>query len=136
MNILWIKVGGLWPLNTGGRLRSYHIVSELSQRHRVTVLTTHGPGEDPEALSKNLPQCERVLSFPFNAPKQGTVRFARALIRSWFSRFSVDLWKWRIAVLQSEASRLLSAGAIDLCVADFLVSVPNVPLNHRIPTVF
>src|SRR5690606_32952276 len=29
LRILWVKVGGLWPANTGGRLRSYHIISEL-----------------------------------------------------------------------------------------------------------
>jgi hypothetical protein len=53
--VLWIKVGGLWPLNTGGRLRSFHILSEMSRRHRVTLLTTHGPGDDVEGLAAALP---------------------------------------------------------------------------------
>ena len=55
MRVLWVKVGGLWPKNTGGRLRSFHILSELSRRHRVTVITTHGPDEDPDALRRELP---------------------------------------------------------------------------------
>ena len=36
MRILWVKMGGLWPANTGGRVRSLQIISELSRRHRVT----------------------------------------------------------------------------------------------------
>ena len=34
MTLLWVKVGGLWPVNTGGRIRSFHILSELSRHHQ------------------------------------------------------------------------------------------------------
>lgn len=128
--ILWVKVGGLWPLNMGGRLRSFHIVSELSKRHRVTVLTTHGPGEDHGELAERLPQCERVVSFPYASPKAGTMRFAGALARSWFSSLPVDLWKCRVPALRAEVDRLLSSGDIDLCVADFLFAAPNVRFSR------
>ena len=55
MRIVWIKVGGLWPPHIGGRLRSFHLISQLSRKHRVTVLTTHGPEDDPEGLAAALP---------------------------------------------------------------------------------
>src|SRR5207249_766173 len=61
MRILWVKVGGLWPLNTGGRLRSFHTIAQLARRHRVTVLTTHGPADAPEGLDAQLADCEQVL---------------------------------------------------------------------------
>ncbi|MGZ8830417.1 MAG: glycosyltransferase [Thermoanaerobaculia bacterium] len=135
MNILWVKIGGLWPLNMGGRLRSYHMLSDLSQRHRVTVLTTHGPGEDPDALARQLPRCERVESFPYAAPKAGSLRFAGALARSWVSPLPVDLLKWRVPALRAEVDRILNAGGVDVCVADFLHAVPNVPLDSSVPVV-
>lgn len=119
----------------GGRLRSYHIISELSQRHRLTVLTTHQPGEDPAEVARQLPLCARVVSFPFAAPKAGGVRFAAALARSWLSPSPVDLLKWRVPVLRAEAERILRNGAVDLCVADFLHAVSNVPLNSSVPVV-
>lgn len=133
--ILWVKVGGLWPLHTGGRLRSFHIVSELSQQHRVTVLTTHGPGDDPQALAERLPRCERVVSFPHLSPKLGSARFVRALVRSWLSPLPVDLWKCRVPALRAEVDRLVGAGAIDVCVADFLFAAPNVPLRGAVPVI-
>lgn len=126
MRILWVKPGGLWPLNTGGRLRSFHLIAELSRRHRVTVLTTHGPADDPQGLASHLPACERVESVPYTLPKVGTARFALAVARSWMSRYPADLWRWRPAQLRARVRRILAEGP-DLCVADFLVAMPNLP---------
>jgi polysaccharide biosynthesis protein PslH len=135
MRILWVKMGGLWPLNMGGRLRSFHTISELSRRHRVTLLTTHGPGEDHEELTAHLPQCERVVSIPYAVPKVGSSRFATALLGSWLSQYPVDLWKWRVAVLRKEACRIIAAREVDLCVADFLFAIPNIPLYGPVPVI-
>src|SRR5207245_8833746 len=55
MRILWVKVGGLWPPDSGGRLRSFHLISELSRRHSVILATTQVPGDDAGALSARLP---------------------------------------------------------------------------------
>ena len=95
MRILWVKVGGLWPADRGGRLRSFHTVAELSRRHRVTVVTTHAPGEgggEAAALS----DCEKVVALPHRLAKQGSAGFALALTRSWFSTLPVDLYKARV----------------------------------------
>jgi glycosyltransferase involved in cell wall biosynthesis len=136
MRILWVKVGGLWPLTAGGRLRSFHLLSELSRRHRITVLTTHGLADDPQGLAAALPRCERVVSVPHAAAKQGTTRFAANLLRSWLSPFPVDFWRWHVPALSDLVRRSVDTGSIDLCVADFLVTTPNVPLPGAVPTVF
>lgn len=135
MRILWVKVGGLWPLNTGGRLRSFHVLSELTRRHRVVLLTTHGPGDDLEGLAARLDRCERIVSLPYAIPKHGTLRFARILLRSWLSSLPLDHWKFRVAALRSEVLRLMAAGDVDVCVADFLAAAPNVPLGGPVPAV-
>ncbi|MBI4638151.1 MAG: glycosyltransferase [Candidatus Rokubacteria bacterium] len=134
MRLLWVKVGGLWPLDTGGRIRSFHIVSEVSRRHRVTLLTTHGPREDPQGLAAALPRCE-VVSVPWALAKRGSVRFAWALLRSWPSPLPVDLHKARVPALRREVVRRVAAGGIDIVVADFLAAAPNVPLGAAVPTV-
>jgi len=135
MKILWVKVGGLWPLNVGGRLRSFHILSELSQRHCVTVVTTHRPDEDPNELSKHLPNCERVISFPYAAPKAGSLQFAGALARSWTSALPVDLLKWRVPALRAEVERILGTRGGDICIADFLYAAVNVPWDTSVPVI-
>ena len=85
MRILWVKLGALWPLNTGGRIRSFNILKELSRHHRMVLVTTHGPEDDPEALARQLPSCENVISLRHAAPKYGTLPFIGQLLASWLS---------------------------------------------------
>ena len=135
MRILWVKVGGLWPPNTGGRLRSFNILAELAREHRVTLATTHAPGEDPGALRAGLPQCADIISVPYSSPKWRSPRFPAVLLRSWASSMPVDIWKCRIPALRREVSRLLASGDVDLCIADFLFAMPNIPATS-VPLVF
>ncbi|HUF92444.1 MAG TPA: glycosyltransferase [Candidatus Limnocylindria bacterium] len=135
LRILWVKVGGLWPLNTGGRLRTFHTIAELSQRHEVTVVTTHLPGDDDHALAAQLPACARVISLPHAPTKVGSAAFVLATTRSWLSPLPLDVWRWRLPAVRQEVDRLLATGRVDLCVADFLVAVPNVPMGGPVPVV-
>src|SRR5262245_8148432 len=109
MKILWVIAGGLWPLNTGGRQRSFNILSQLSKSNSVHVITSHGPGDDPEGLKENLPDC-KVVSLSASIPRVGSAAFAVALFQSWFSRYPVDALKSRIPSLQREVLKLLSTG--------------------------
>jgi glycosyltransferase involved in cell wall biosynthesis len=133
MRILWVKIGGLWPPDRGGRLRSFHTIAELARRHRVIVATTHAPDE-AHVSRETLPGCEAVISIPHRLPKQGEAAFAWALARSWASPLPVDAWKARVPALRGEVARRLEAGGIDVCVADFLAAWPNVPQSD-VPTV-
>jgi glycosyltransferase involved in cell wall biosynthesis len=135
MQILWVKMGGLWPATSGGRVRSLQIVSELARRHRVTVLTTHGPDDDPAGLEERLSHCERVISLPHAVPKRGDGGFAAALAQSWFTPYPVDLWKWRSSTVKRTVIDLIDEGAVDLCVSDFLFAAGNVPMRGRVPVV-
>jgi len=134
MNLIWVKVGGLWPVTTGGRLRSFHILSELSRRHRVTLLTTHGPADDPDGLAAALPACG-VVSVPWALAKRGSVRFGLALGASWLSALPVDLYRSRVPTLGRHVARRLARGGVDVVVADFLAATPNVPLGGAVPAV-
>ena len=126
LRILWVKVGGLWPPNTGGRLRSLHTIAALSERHRVGLITTHPPGDDPSHLRTRLPACDWIDAIPDALPKQGTARFALAVASSWATPYPADLWRWRIPAVRARVRQRLNEG-VDLCVADFLVAMPNVP---------
>jgi glycosyltransferase involved in cell wall biosynthesis len=110
------------------------MLSELARRHPVTLVTTHGPADDPDGLRQALAHCEQVISVPLLVPKQGSAGFARALARSWFSALPVDLWKWRSAEVRRAAADVASKGT-DVVVADFLVGMPNAPLESGVPVV-
>src|SRR5262245_41561457 len=135
MRILWVKVGGLWPADRGGRLRSLHMIRELSRRHAVTVATTHADAGEQAGLFAALADCQRIASFPHRMPKQGTRDFAVALARAWASPLPVDLWKARVPALRRLAHDLVRGGQVAVCVADFLAAIPNVPPPGPLPGV-
>ncbi|MBI4477557.1 MAG: glycosyltransferase [Acidobacteria bacterium] len=130
MRILWVKVGGLWPPTSGGRIRSLQILSELSRRHEVMLVTTHESDADRDGLARAVPRCNRIISLPHVVAKKGTPAFTRALCRSWLSRDPVDLWRWRVPGLREQVQAIVSADGLDLCVADFLVAAVNMPFGH------
>jgi glycosyltransferase involved in cell wall biosynthesis len=127
MHILWVKVGGLWPLTSGGRLRSFHTLAELCRRHQVTVVTTHETVDEGNALAVRLGEAARVVSIPFAPVKRDGTGFPLALARSWASRLPVDLWKWRAPGIRDVVQRVVASGGVDLCVGDFLAAMPNIP---------
>jgi glycosyltransferase involved in cell wall biosynthesis len=134
MRILWVKMGGLWPSTTGGRVRSLRTIAELTRRHEVTVITTHGPGDDPEGLQRRLSDCQRVVSIPYLPPKRGSAAFPAAVVSSWFSRYPVDLHKWQVPEVRRQIEQMIDAGAVDMIVTDFLFASVNVPAG-KVPTV-
>jgi glycosyltransferase involved in cell wall biosynthesis len=135
MNMLWVKMGGLWPCTSGGRLRSLHTIAALAKRHKVTVVTTHGPSDDPDGLRHRLSDCQEVISIPYAAPKRGTAAFAMSLAGSWLSPDPVEMWKWRVRAVSERVREIIARDGIDICVADFLLAAPNVPLGGPVPVV-
>jgi glycosyltransferase involved in cell wall biosynthesis len=135
MRILWVKMGGLWPCTSGGRVRSLQTILALARNHEVTVVTTHGHGDDPEGLTRRLSACHQVISVPHAAPKRGSAAFAGALAGSWFSSDPVELWKWRVPEVRERVRTIIDNAGVDLCVADFLLAAANVPLGGKVPVV-
>lgn len=132
MHILWLKIGGLWPVDRGGRRRTFEILAALCRRHTVTLITTHGEHDSPRALQLALPRC-RLISVPYTLPARGTAAFAWALLRSWSSVLPVDLLKCRVPAVMATATRALAENDVDVVVADFLAAFANVP-KTQLPT--
>ena len=57
------------------------------------------------------------------------------MARSWLSPYPVDLWKWCVPEVRDKVSRLMAGNSVDLCIADFLCAVANVPLGGAVPVV-
>src|SRR6185503_13697655 len=74
-------------------------------------------------------------SFEYQVPKRGSRAFPLTVARSWLSREPVDLWKWRVTDVADCACGLMESGTVDVCIADFLFAVTNVPLQHKTPVI-
>ena len=72
MKILWVKAGGLLPLDSGGKIRSFHIASELAKTHDVTLFIFCGE-EISEAQRDLEPTFRDVVIHPLGKHPLGLV---------------------------------------------------------------
>src|SRR5437764_15475172 len=67
MKILWVKVGGLVPLDTGGKIRSYHIAKELAKNNSLTFFSAYAAHEND--VHKELESIfQKVVLCPLDMP--------------------------------------------------------------------
>ena len=85
MRILWVKAGGLVPLDTGGKIRSYHTIRELARRHEITLYTfykSHAPDSHDELEGVVSRLFARPLDLPDSRTAADAWLFARLLASS------------------------------------------------------
>ncbi|MCX7670845.1 MAG: glycosyltransferase, partial [Anaerolineae bacterium] len=61
MRILFVASRFPWPITHGDRLRAYHQLRLLSQRHRIVLLAPQPDADIEENLSVIRPFCERIV---------------------------------------------------------------------------
>jgi hypothetical protein len=108
-------------------------VSALSRHHNVTLITTHGPGDDPEGLARQLPDCHQVISIPYDVPKRGSSNFPLAVARQVddLAGRSVEV---AVGDMRGQVQQLIGRNRIDVCVR-FLFAAANVPFGGSVPVV-
>jgi glycosyltransferase involved in cell wall biosynthesis len=136
LRILWLKSGPLHPLDTGGKLRTFNMLRELSREHRVTFLALVPEGTDPQHLLDGSQYSHEQIWIPWrDAPRRslrGVVAAARNAVASSLP-FSIEKYHSREMAqrLAAEDAR----GAHDLVVCDFLTPAVNFPREKmRTPT--
>ncbi len=80
MRILWLKSDLLFPLDTGGKLRTWHLMRHLAERHAITYLgfaEPGAPGDRPSnAVEEMRAVAARVETVPLTNPAKGSMRSA------------------------------------------------------------
>jgi len=74
MNVLVVSTWFPWPPDNGAKLRAYHLLRELSKRHRITLLSFCGDGEPaPERLAPLNEFCGSIQTVPRGPFQQGAL---------------------------------------------------------------
>jgi glycosyltransferase involved in cell wall biosynthesis len=119
----------LFPLDAGGKIRTFNVLKQLNKTHEVDVISVICPGEE-----RFIPEMEHLCrKFIFlegrRLPKRGA-RFVLRLIRNAFSRMPYTMMNDCHAGLKRKIMEI--AGSYDLLICDFLFSAPNC-LDVKIP---
>jgi polysaccharide biosynthesis protein PslH len=135
MRILWLKSDLLLPLDKGGKLRTWHLMRHLAQRHEITYLAFREPGQpaaDVDGMREVAAHVETVMRAE---PAKGTVRFYADAAMHLVDPLPYAVGKYRSRGFKQRLNALLASQAFDLIVCDFLFPAVNLPSRLPCPAV-
>ena len=134
MRILWVKADKILPVHSGGNIRSYHILRQLSARHELTFFSYYGGEPDApyeEELTRQFPGASCMCT--------------RKRTRTWLGRgldyllrlpmeapYAVS--RFKSLAVQSRLKSCFKERRFDVVVCDFLDAAVNFPGHLAIPT--
>jgi sugar transferase (PEP-CTERM/EpsH1 system associated) len=134
LKILWVKAGGLYPPNIGGRIRSYRILQALAKRHSITLFTFYAAieGDQHTALEKEF---DRVELMPLAIPAGRTFREAFSYARYLASPLPYTVSKFCKPEVTQRLLQVVEETRPDVIVCDFVVAAQTIPWNLPIPKI-
>jgi sugar transferase (PEP-CTERM/EpsH1 system associated) len=134
MKILWVKAGGLVPPDTGGKIRSYNILRQLSKHHAVTFFTFYAAHEND--VHAELSQIfQRVIQIPLDLPPPKSAGEFLDYAVNLFSREPYNLTKYCRPVVRKKLRALLQEETYDVIICDFLATAGAIPWDWPCPKV-
>jgi sugar transferase (PEP-CTERM/EpsH1 system associated) len=134
VRILWVKAGGLLPLDSGGKIRSFHILRELAKLHAVTFFGFHARQDNPAHAELNS-ICERVVCVPLELPAPKSAAELLQYARGTLSPDPYAIRKYCQPRVAKELRQLVESGSYDVIVCDFLVAAGVIPWDVACPKV-
>jgi sugar transferase (PEP-CTERM/EpsH1 system associated) len=132
MNILWVKAGGLLPLDSGGKIRSYHIARRLAETHPVSLFLFYAHEQVDQNLNLSAP-FRQVVTHPLVIPTGRGPREALEYAASALSPLPHSITKYCRPEVTAHVRRVLAADHYDLILCDFLNAAGVVPFDSGIP---
>lgn len=134
MKILWVKSGGLLPLDAGGKTRSFNILRELARRNETSLFTFYPYIADDQhrQLKQFLAQ---LIALPLQIPAPGSVGDYWAYGRNLFSRRPYSVAKDCLPAVARELFDHLRTNAYDVLVCDYVHTAGVLPESPPCPVV-
>jgi polysaccharide biosynthesis protein PslH len=134
VKILWVKAGGLYPPNVGGRIRSYQILKELTKLHDVTLFTYFAA--DGEDLHHELEQeFSRVISIPLPIPYGRAFGETLRYLRFLPSSLPYTVSKFSSPSVRERLQKHIDQDKPDIIICDFVFAAAPIPWDSPIAKV-
>ncbi|HEX5734114.1 MAG TPA: glycosyltransferase family 4 protein [Blastocatellia bacterium] len=129
MRILWVKGGKLLPVDTGGKIRSYNLLSQLAARHEVTLLSYYDGKRDASYESEIVEHFSRAVAVSTGRPESSAIDYLRHI----FSPAPYAVTKFTSEKAKRLIRDWMSERSFDVAVCDFLSASLNFPDEMQTP---
>lgn len=134
MKILWVKAGGIYPPNVGGRIRSFHILKALARRHQVTLFTFYAAMKDDRHREFEH-ELTRVVCLPLKIPTGRSLGEAVWYGRYLFSSLPYAVSKFCQSKVTEQVGKLVFEDKPDVIVCDFVIAAKSIPWTAPSPKI-
>ncbi len=134
MKVLWVKSGGLVPLDTGGKIRSFNLLKELARRHELTLFTFYGAHAN-DAHPQLKEHFAEVVCLPMRLPAARGFAEALGYAVNLLSLRPYSMAKYGRTKIARALRRLLQKRSFDIIICDFLLTGAVIPWDLPCPKI-
>ncbi len=116
-----------YPLVSGGQIRTYNLLKNLSTKHKITLFAYIRSNEERKYIEKLKPYCESIRVF-----LRGKVWTIQNIIQSQFSLNPLLVTIYKNQELENAIQEEIQNGQYDLIHAETFYVMPNIP-KTKIP---
>ena len=100
-----------YPLDSGGKIKGYHFLKTLAEKHDITLLSFVRSDEEVEYAAHLADFCDRVETCPL---RRSTLHDMKCLLESWLTGQSFIIARDRSFEFQARVDELLSTTLFDV----------------------
>ncbi len=118
MKILFVSEKFPYPLDTGGKIRTYHIIKGLSQEHEISLITTI----DAEEQQRDIPELEKICREVrgINAAEETPLQLGIKILKNLFSPVPIVVERHYVPEVTDEIQRQIKHTNFDVVHFDHL----------------
>ncbi len=75
MKLLWLSSRLMYPLDNGGKIRTYNLLRHLSQQHRITIVTLSDRNTKAKDIRAVEQVCDTLVTVPSSTARRFSPRF-------------------------------------------------------------
>jgi len=135
MRLLWVKSDILLPLDTGGKLRTWHLLRQIASRHTVTYLGCADQDQSQSDIDGMKEVAATVHIVRRRRLRKGTPGFYASAAMHLVDPLPYAVGRYRSRAFRARLESILRGQRFDLIVCDFLVPAVNLPNRLPCPSV-
>jgi glycosyltransferase involved in cell wall biosynthesis len=135
MRILWVKADKLLPVESGGNIRTYHVLRYLAARHELTFYSYYDGEPDPDyerELQRQLPGSIAVCT---GKPELAGARRGLDYLKHLGAAAPYAVGRFADSAVQGQVTSWFREQNFDVAVCDFLDAAINFPEHLNTPSV-
>ncbi len=133
LKVLFLSQRFLFPMDTGGKIRTGKILEQLKNKVSLTVISNVESPKDDQYIPEMEALCDRFIAVPWKEMPRYTAKFYMKIAGQSFSHYPISVLNDYSNDLEAAVLAELKQRQYDLAICDFLQSTLNFRQLNSIP---